>query len=193
MAQHGGTEALAAELAKAVDLIMHPLTQQQARLEAYMACERFKEESPLCAQVGLFLASSPQSNQQVRHFGLQLIEYTIKFRWNCITHEEKVYIKDNAIKMLNVGVGPAEDRSLLPTKDALSRIIVEMIKREWPQQWSDLLPELSQACTKGEAQTELVLLVFLRLVEDVALLQKDKSMLVGGLFVRIEHHVQKRM
>ncbi|KAI8034726.1 exportin-5 [Drosophila gunungcola] len=176
MAQHhGGTEALAAELATAVDLIMHPLTQQQARLEAYMACERFKEESPLCAQVGLFLASSPQSNQQVRHFGLQLIEYTIKFRWNCITHEEKVYIKDNAIKMLNVGVGPAEDRSLLPTKNALSRIIVEMIKREWPQQWSDLLPELSQACTKGEAQTELVLLVFLRLVEDVALLQTIES------------------
>ncbi|KAH8421457.1 hypothetical protein KR009_008314 [Drosophila setifemur] len=185
MAHHGGgasvpggggsTEALAAELAKAVDLIMHPLTQQQARLEAYMACERFKEESPLCAQVGLFLASSPQSNQQVRHFGLQLIEYTIKFRWNCITHEEKVYIKDNAIKMLNAGVGPAEDRSLLPTKDALSRIIVEMIKREWPQQWSDLLPELSQACTKGEAQTELVLLVFLRLVEDVALLQTIES------------------
>ncbi|EDV99983.1 GH12609 [Drosophila grimshawi] len=175
MAQHGVTEALAAELAKAVDLIMHPQTVQQARLEAYMACERFKEESPLCAQVGLYLASSAQFNQQVRHFGLQLIEYTIKFKWNCITHEEKVYIKDNAIKMLNVGVGPAEDRSLLHLKDALSRIIVEMIKREWPQQWSDLLPELSQACSNGEAQTELVLLVFLRLVEDVALLQTIES------------------
>lgn len=144
----GVTEALAAELAKAVDLILHPQTLQQARLEAHMACERFKDESPLCAQVGLYLASSVQYNQQVRHFGLQLIEYTIKFKWNCITHEEKVYIKDNAIKMLNIGVGPAEDRSLLHLKDALSRIIVEMIKREWPQQWSDLLPELSQACQK---------------------------------------------
>ncbi|XP_030378650.1 exportin-5 [Scaptodrosophila lebanonensis] len=175
MAQHGGTEALAAELAKAVDLILHPMTPQQARLEAYMACERFKEESPMCAQVGLFLANSVQYHQQVRHFGLQLIEYTIKFKWNCITHEEKVFIKDNAIKMLYNGVGPAEDRSLLHLKDALSRIIVEMIKREWPQQWSDLLPELSQACNKGEAQTELVLLVFLRLVEDVALLQTIES------------------
>ncbi|XP_033150497.1 exportin-5 [Drosophila busckii] len=169
------TEALAAELAKAVELIMSPMTPQQARLEAYMACERFKEESPMCAQVGLYLASTPHHDQQVRHFGLQLIEYTIKFKWNCITHEEKVYIKDNAIKMLNLGVGPAEDRTLLHLKDALSRIIVEMIKREWPQQWSDLLPELSQACSKGEAQTELVLLVFLRLVEDVALLQTIES------------------
>lgn len=175
MAHHGTTEPLAAELANAVDLIMQPTTAQHTRLEAYMACERFKEESPLCAQVGFYLATPGQYNEQVRRFGLQLIEYTVKFKWNCITHEEKVYIKDNAIKMLNVGVGPAEDRSLLHLKDALSRIIVEMIKREWPQQWSDLLPELSLASNQGEAQTELVLLVFLRLVEDVALLQTIES------------------
>lgn len=75
------------------------------------------------------------------------------------------------MKLLSIGVGPAEDVSISHIKDALSRVIVEMIKREWPQQWTTLLVELSDACTKGEAQTELVLLIFLRLVEDVALLQ----------------------
>lgn len=75
------------------------------------------------------------------------------------------------MKLLSLGVGPAEDGSISHMKDALSRIVVEMIKREWPQQWTTLLAELSDACTKGEAQTELVLLIFLRLVEDVALLQ----------------------
>lgn len=75
------------------------------------------------------------------------------------------------MKLLCMGVGPAEDTSISHIKDALSRIIVEMVKREWPQQWTTLLVELSEACTKGEAQTELVLLIFLRLVEDVALLQ----------------------
>lgn len=59
----------------------------------------------------------------------------------------------------------------LHMKDAVSRVIVEMVKREWPQQWPGLLSELSEACSCGEIQTELVLLVFLRLVEDVALLQ----------------------
>lgn len=74
------------------------------------------------------------------------------------------------MKLLSIGVGPAEDISLTHIKNALSRIVVEMIKREWPQQWTTLLNELSDACLKGEAQTELVLLIFLRLVEDVALL-----------------------
>lgn len=79
------------------------------------------------------------------------------------------------MKLLSIGVGPAEDTSISHIKDALSRIIVEMVKREWPQQWTTLLAELSEACNKGEAQTEIVLLVFLRLVEDVALLQTIES------------------
>lgn len=73
-------------------------------------------------------------------------------------------------------------------KDALSRVVVEMVKREWPQQWPGLLAELSDACACGETQTELVLLVFLRLVEDVALLQVifvffvRQSLEVGEMF-----------
>lgn len=79
------------------------------------------------------------------------------------------------MKLLQSGVGPADDKSLLPIKDALSRIVVEMIKREWPQQWPSLLSELSAASAKGLPQTELVAMVFLRLVEDVALLQTIES------------------
>lgn len=56
-------------------------------------------------------------------------------------------------------------------RDALSRVVVEMIKREWPQQWSTLLAELNQCASQGNIQTEMVLLVLLRLVEDVAVLQ----------------------
>lgn len=55
--------------------------------------------------------------------------------------------------------------------DAIARVVVEMAKREWPQQWPTLLSELSDACTRGNQHTEIVLLVLLRLVEDVATLQ----------------------
>lgn len=103
------------------------------------------------------------------------MEYQVKFNWNKISQEEKIFIKDNTMKLLATGVGPADDKSLLHIKNALSRIIVEMVKREWPQQWPTLLGELSAASEKGLSQTELVALVFLRLVEDVALLQTIES------------------
>ena len=103
------------------------------------------------------------------------MEHQVKFNWNKISQDEKIFIKDNTMKLLQQGVGPADDKSLLHIKDALSRIVVEMVKREWPQQWPTLLGELSSASEKGLSQTELVALVFLRLVEDVALLQTIES------------------
>lgn len=59
--------------------------------------------------------------------------------------------------------------------DALARVVVEMAKREWPQQWPALLSELSDACSRGTRHTEIVLHVLLRLVEDVATLQVMSS------------------
>jgi exportin-5 len=50
-------------------------------------------------------------------------------------------------------------------------VVVELVKREWPQQWPGLLAELDGLCRLGETQTELVMFVLLRLVEDVAVLQ----------------------
>lgn len=64
--------------------------------------------------------------------------------------------------------------------DALARVIVEMIKREWPQQWPTLLAELSDACSRGHRHTQIVLHVFLRLAEDVAILQ------VSSIFVLLK-------
>lgn len=170
----GEVVGLANELAHAVKITLDPSASQQARMDAYVACERFKEVSPLCAQAGLFLVTGNYPST-VRHFGLQLMEHTVKFNWNSISQQEKIFIKENTMKLLSAGVGEAQDQSVPHIKDGLSRIIVEMVKREWPQQWTTLLAELSDACSKGTSQTELVLLVFLRLVEDVALLQTIES------------------
>ncbi|XP_076168892.1 exportin-5-like protein Ranbp21 [Ptiloglossa arizonensis] len=171
----GDVAQISAELAQVVEVMMSPNVPQQQRLEVYNACERFKESSPLCAQCGLYLAQrSPNRSSVVRHFGLQLMEHCIKYRWTQISQSEKIFIKENAMKLLQEGTEPLLQEEA-HIKDALSRVVVEMIKREWPQQWPTLLAELSQACTRGESQTELVLLVFLRLVEDVALLQTLES------------------
>lgn len=162
---------LAADLARAVELTMSVGASQSDRMKAYTACESFKETSPLCAEAGLFLAAGTQYSLVVRHFGLQLMEHTVKYRWNQISQQEKIFIKENSMKLLAAG-GISEEPHM---KDALSRVVVEMVKREWPQQWPGLLAELSDACACGEVQTELVLMVFLRLVEDVALLQTIES------------------
>ena len=83
--------------------------------------------SPLCAQAGFFLVTN-QFSPVVKHFGFQLIEHSVKFNWQKISQEEKIFIKENTMKLLSQGVGAAEDTSLQHLKDALSRVIVEVKK-----------------------------------------------------------------
>ncbi|XP_070772253.1 exportin-5 [Enoplosus armatus] len=161
--------AMCEQLIKAVNVIMDAETSQIYRLEALKFCEEFKETSSFCVPCGLQLADKAQP-AVVRHFGLQILEHVIKFRWNNMQQQEKVQLKECAMQLLSNGTHSIlEEESHI--KDVLSRIIVEMIKREWPQHWPDMLKEMEALTSQGEAQTELVMLILLRLAEDVITFQ----------------------
>ncbi|XP_010579563.1 PREDICTED: exportin-5, partial [Haliaeetus leucocephalus] len=132
-------------------------------------CEEFKEKCPICVPCGLKLAEKTQT-AIVRHFGLQILEHVVKFRWNNMPRLEKVYLKNNVMGLISSGTQSIlEEESHI--KDVLSRIVVEMIKREWPQHWPDMLKELDTLSKQGETQTELVMFILLRLAEDVVTFQ----------------------
>ncbi|KAJ8250821.1 hypothetical protein COCON_G00227430 [Conger conger] len=161
--------AMCDQLIKAVNVMMDAESSQRYRLEALKFCEEFKEKCPFCVPCGLQLADKAQS-PVIRHFGLQILEHVIKFRWNNMPPQEKVQLKNCAMGLLSNGTRPImEEESHI--KDVLSRIVVEMIKREWPQHWPDMLTELEALTGLGEAQTELVMLILLRLAEDVVTFQ----------------------
>ncbi|CAL8298793.1 unnamed protein product [Merluccius merluccius] len=157
------------QLVKAVNVMMDPGTNQIYRLEALKFCEEFKESCAFCVPCGLQLAEKTQTSV-VRHFGLQILEHVIKFRWNDMPQPEKVQLKNCAMQLLSNGtLSILEEESHI--KDVLSRITVEMIKREWPQHWPDMLKEMEALTSLGESQTELVMLILLRLAEDVITFQ----------------------
>jgi exportin-5 len=84
--------------------------------------------------------------------------------------EEKVFINEQAMALVASGtLSILEEHAHI--KDAISRVVVEIIKREWPQQWPTLMQELYALCSSGPTQTELVLLILLRLAEDVLIFQ----------------------
>uniref|UniRef100_A0A3Q3ET71 Exportin-5 n=1 Tax=Labrus bergylta TaxID=56723 RepID=A0A3Q3ET71_9LABR len=157
------------QLVKAVNAMMDAETSQIYRLEALKFCEEFKETSSYCVTCGLRLADKAQP-AVVRHFGLQILEHVIKFRWNDMPQQEKVQLKECAMQLLANGTHSILEE-VSHIKDVLSRIIVEMIKREWPQHWPDMLKEMEALTSQGEAQTELVMLILLRLAEDVITFQ----------------------
>uniref|UniRef100_A0A4W3GMT6 Exportin 5 n=1 Tax=Callorhinchus milii TaxID=7868 RepID=A0A4W3GMT6_CALMI len=171
--------------------------------ESNWFCEEFKEKCPQTVQCGLRLAEKNNTGI-VRHFGLQILEHSIKFRWNGMVQREKVQLKNSVMTLLSRGTHNimVEEAYI---KDALSRIVVEMIKREWPQQWPDMLNEMDKLTAMGETQTELVMLILLRLVEDVVTFQtipaqrrkdiqhaltQNMSQLFGFLLDILQEHTQ---
>ncbi|XP_055925366.1 exportin-5-like [Argiope bruennichi] len=157
------------DIVNAVNLIMNPTTPEINRRKAHELLENFKDTSPICAKCGFFLIV--RSNPPIiRHFGYQLIENYVKLHWNDINDDEKVYIKNTSMQTLASGTGPVLEEEMY-IKDAMSRVIVELIKREWPQHWTSLMEELHNICRLGDAQTELVLLIFSRLTDDIVKFQ----------------------
>ncbi|CAB3377710.1 Hypothetical predicted protein [Cloeon dipterum] len=162
-----------AQLVGAVEVSLDPNASVSKRREAYEACEQFKENSPICAQCGQVLAQLPNP-AIIRHFGLQLMEHCIRHRWNVLSIEDKLFIKESSMELLRGGtLSMFDEQSHI--KDAIARLIVEMVKREWPQQWPSFLEEMDALCKRGPTQAELALLIFRRLAEDVAVLQTLES------------------
>lgn len=170
MALASGSEELSAtcaQLVQAVELMMNPSVSQDQRIQALQQSEQFKQNSPLAVECGLALCGGAQYSPVVRHFGLKIMEDIIKLRWNEMNPEQKLFIKNNAMQLVERG-SPGEPTHL---KDGISRLVVEIIKREWPQHWPTLWSELDLLCQKGDTPTEMVMMILLRLVEDVAVLQ----------------------
>ncbi|XP_069810527.1 exportin-5 isoform X2 [Dendropsophus ebraccatus] len=160
---------LCEQLVQAVTVIMEPSSAHEHRLEALKFCEEFKETCSVCVPCGLQLAEKSQS-PFIRHFGLQVLEHVVKFRWNNMERDEKLLLKNSVMGLMAAGVRPIlEEEGHI--KDVLARIVVEMIKREWPQHWPNMLTELEGLIKHGEVQTELVMFILLRLAEDVVTFQ----------------------
>ncbi|XP_071834002.1 exportin-5-like isoform X2 [Apostichopus japonicus] len=158
-----------AQLTEAANIAINPSVTQEERNKAYRICEGFKETSSSCITYGIEL-SKVSNPPNIRHFGLQLLEHTVKFRWNKSSITDKVLVKESVMNLLACGTNSIlEEETYI--KDGLAKIVVEMVKREWPQQWPSFMNELHELCKQGETQSELVMLILLRLVEDVIAFQ----------------------
>lgn len=158
-------EEQAKQLIDAVNMSMNPEIDQENRLKAYQVCENFKDTSPHCVQCGAFLINKKHS-PTIRHFGLQLLEHYVRFKWNDAAPTQKVEFRDLTMQLIAKGSSHVLEEEIY-IKEGKTKIMVEMIKRVWPQQWTNMLAELDELCQMGDSQTELVLLILLRLVEDV--------------------------
>ena len=111
---------IAQQLGAAVELTMNPSVPMEQRHQAFNQLEEFKENSPFGSQCGFYLVSSSES-PIVRHFGLKILEDVVKARWNNMTGEEKVFIKENLMALMSNGTGHLTVEHLFIKVNAINR------------------------------------------------------------------------
>ncbi|KAF9985995.1 hypothetical protein BGZ65_009185 [Modicella reniformis] len=161
-------ESVLRNLLAALDTIYNVASTNEARQQAQEYCEGLKRD-PAGPLYGYFLAH--KDNQQpdvVRHFGLGLIENTVRYRWSeeTLIPEIKAQIRANAMSLVAEGTLPIlTEQSFI--KEKIARLVVEVAKREWPGAWNDMDAFLRQLFFKDETGREMVLLILRSLCEDV--------------------------
>lgn len=162
-------EELVNKIGQCIFTIHNPSSNQEAINQAHLWLDQIivnSNDLNLSLQVAFQLIedennTDPQLASFVRHFGLQLIENRVKFNWSNLSEQVQNELKLQLERLIFDSSLQVIERFL---KDALSKCVVETMKREWPQKWPLLLNQMI-ACKRNN----IVLFTLGRLLEDVAI------------------------
>ncbi|XP_055340903.1 exportin-5-like [Paramacrobiotus metropolitanus] len=156
------------QIMRIISMMGDPSVPNAERMQAYQACEEMKKllSSHQKTDLGFRIATSADigANPVLRRFGLQLIEDVVKYSWNDLDQPDKVFVKDITIQLITRLGSDSVDGYI---SDGIAKILVEIVKREWPQHWPSMLQEVELLCAQGPNQLYVIILMFHRLVEDL--------------------------
>ncbi|CAG8543462.1 378_t:CDS:10 [Acaulospora morrowiae] len=157
-----------AKIVQALNIIHSPHVSNEERIEAQKYCNTIKDY-PYAPHYGQFLATKNNGQSDiVRHFGLQLIENSVRFHWNNYDQSEREQIKQYVIDLVQQGTHDILTEKLF-IKEKLAKLLANIVKLEWPIRWTDMDQLLHNLYIAGPTTQELVLIIFRCLAEEIDL------------------------
>ncbi|KAH6614771.1 armadillo-type protein [Chaetomium sp. MPI-SDFR-AT-0129] len=128
----GGQEVVS-KIHEALKVVHSPYSPNQARQEAQSFLEDVKSlaEAP---SHGFTLAFNRPQEPIVRHYGLSLLEHSVKQNWEEYSPEHREYLRSWVLQLAETV--SAEDPPYLRNK--VAQLWVEVAKRAWVSSWMDM-------------------------------------------------------
>jgi len=151
------------QIRQALEIVHNPYSANDARRQAQDFLEQIKDtqQAPIH---GHSLASDRSQPHIVRHYGLSLLEHAIRYQWS--SYEQS---QIEALLQWVLGLTQAiarDDPAFIRNKTA--QLWIEMAKRSWGQEWSDMDTRLVELWNADSAvYKEFVLLVLETLADEV--------------------------
>lgn len=119
-------------LEAAVQCALSSSTNTEMKAQATQYCEQVKNSPDgwqLC--LNLFI-KNPPSVPEVRHFALQVVEETIRNRFNTIDKTQQDLIKQTLWEWVKTSLDSNEKPFI---KNKLAQAIVQLFKNQYPENW----------------------------------------------------------
>ena len=149
------------ELTEALNAIYNPHSTNETRKDATQYLERAKTQAD-AANRGFKLAADQSQPAHVRHFGLALVEYTMKYRWDELQVTDIDMFKDSIVVLAKQS--STTEPAFLRNK--LAQLWVDLVQRIWPEGWVDFDYQLVSLWGADLSHQFIVLYVLEVLAED---------------------------
>ena len=158
---HGQTSSSGPDIIRALEVVHDPRSSNDTRADASRYLERLTDhdEAPYN---GFLLASEKGNPPVVRHFGLSLLENTVRLRWLHLSAEQKDAVRGWVVKLAQSVA--QSDASYVRNK--VAHVWVEIAKRSWALDWLDMDERLVEIWTSSTVQKMLVMEVLETLSEN---------------------------
>ncbi|KAI9670307.1 MAG: hypothetical protein M1831_006521 [Alyxoria varia] len=155
-------------LVSALDVIYNPRSSNEDRKNATLYLEEAKAQ-PGAASHGFALAIDTSHPAVVRHYGLSLLEFSVKYKWHDLLEETGAAVTDWVFQLAK-SVGPNEPSYL---RNKIAQIWIEIAETCWIERWNSMDEMLTQLWEASPAHQAIVLYILESLSEDSV--AKDKG------------------
>lgn len=165
---NGATEFTGPSIIQALETIYSPQASNETRRSATIYLENAKTQ-PEAPAFGHSLASDTNHNAIVRHYGLSLLDFTIRHRWDDYHEQQKETLRGWIIDFAQ----SITEGELKFFRNKIGLLWVEITKRSWPTDWQDMDTTLTGLWSKSAVHQELVLHILETLSDET--FSKDES------------------
>lgn len=146
----------------ALQVVYNSRSDNETRQKASEFLESQKR-STNAAQNGYALAGDKSQPAVVRHFGLSLLEHTVRHDWHSFTDTQIIDIRNWTISLSQT----ITDDEPLYLHNKIAQLLVEIAKKDWAISWFDMDSSLLALWKQNLRHKKFVLTVLENLSEDV--------------------------
>ena len=160
--EHGETRHDLSQVLQALEAIYDPHSSNDTRKHASAYLEHAKR-LPEAPAHGFNLALNKTQPPALRHYGLSMLEYSIKYGWEDYTIEQGEALRQYVIQLAQNIL--EEDPVYLRNK--VAQLWTEVAKRTWGAEWRDMDDQLVQLWSSSLHHQAVVLCVLETLSEEI--------------------------